>query len=90
MKVIHCPLNGPRNAQEFAYGGEVAAEPGPGAAAADWSRYVFLENNHNGIADEWWCHVPSSYWFIARRDRSDDEFVATYRVSDYFEATEPL
>ena len=90
MKVIHCPLNGPRNAQEFAYGGEVAAEPGPGAAAVDWSRYVFLENNHNGIADEWWCHVPSSYWFIARRDRSRDEFVATYTVSDYFEATEPL
>ena len=86
MKVIRCPLNGPRNAEEFVYGGDVLAEPDAEATAREWSRYVFMEDNSSGVVDEWWCHAPSSYWFIARRDRSRDEFIATCTVSDYFAA----
>ena len=85
MKVIKCPLNGPRNAQEFAYGGDVANEPDPDASVTEWSRYAFLEENLCGVVDEWWCHTASSYWFIARRDRSTDNFIETYSVRDYFD-----
>ncbi len=29
MKLMHCPLNGPRNISEFVCGGEVREEPDP-------------------------------------------------------------
>lgn len=84
MKIIHCPLNGPRNVQEFVFGGDIVAEPEPDASTKEWSNYVFIENNLCGIVDEWWCHVASSFWFIVRRDRSNDEILATYTVQEYF------
>lgn len=83
MKIIDCPLNGPRNAQEFHYGGEVLREPAADAPTRDWSQFVFLENNCSGVVDEWWCHMASSYWFIVRRDRTRDEIIATYSVQEY-------
>ena len=83
MKIINCPLNGPRNAQEFHYGGEVLREPAAGASLIEWSRYVFLEDNRSDVVDEWWCHTASSYWFIVRRDRTRDEIVASYSVQEY-------
>ena len=84
MKLIRCPLNGTRNLQEFVFGGDVVAEPEPDAAESDWSNHVFLEANLNGVVDEWWCHVATSYWFIARRDRASDEFIATWTTDEYF------
>jgi len=86
VRIIHCPLNGPRNAQEFQYGGELLNEPAAGAPAIEWSRYVLLEDNRSDVVDEWWCHTASSYWFIVRRDRTRDEIVATYSVQEYEEA----
>jgi sarcosine oxidase subunit delta len=85
MKIIHCPLNGPRNAQEFVYGGDVVNEPDPDATSMEWSRYVFLEENLCGVVDEWWCHSASSYWFVVRRDRLSDDIIETYSVRDYFD-----
>ena len=86
MKLINCPLNGPRNAQEFVYGGEVALEPEADASTREWSNFVFLEDNLTGVVDEWWCHSASSYWFIIRRNRSSDEVIATISLEDYFTA----
>ena len=41
MKIIHCPVNGPRPAQEFVYGGEVRAMPDPDAASdEEWADFV--------------------------------------------------
>jgi sarcosine oxidase subunit delta len=79
MKLIPCPLNGPRPADEFVYGGEVRAMPDPAACGdADWARYVFHRSGAPGIKQEWWCHTPSGYWFIAERDTLNDEFVTSY------------
>ena len=77
MKLIPCPLNGPRNITEFAYGGEVRAAP---AEADDehWADYVWSRENRAGTVREWWCHLPSGYWFIAERDTVLDEIVRTY------------
>jgi sarcosine oxidase subunit delta len=50
----------------------------------DWAEYVFLENNTAGVVREWWCHVPTSYWFIAERNTVTDEIVKTYPASEVF------
>ena len=89
MKLINCPLNGRRNAQEFVCAGEVKPEPSQTAAIEAWADFVFLENNLQGVVHEWWCHVPSSYWFIVTRDTATEEFIATYRPNDFFAGQTP-
>lgn len=79
MKIMHCPLNGPRNITEFAYGGEVKPMPDPASCTdAEWAEYVFFENNTAGIVREWWFHIPSGYWFVAERDTVTDTILETY------------
>jgi len=85
MKVLTCPLNGPRNISEFAAGGEVVEQPDPrDLSDPDWADHVFLSNNVHGLVREWWCHVPSSYWFVAERNTVTDEIVRTYPASEVF------
>lgn len=83
MKIINCPLNGPRNAQEFVCGGEVKLPPdqhdsGHDADIQQWVDYIFMEKNPRGVVREWWCHVASGYWFIAERNTITDAIVRTY------------
>lgn len=85
MKLIDCPLNGPRNAQEFICAGEVTEMPDPNRCTdAAWADYVFLENNTAGVVREWWCHVPTAFWFIAERNTVTDEFIRTYPAGEVF------
>ena len=85
MKILNCPLNGPRNVSEFVWGGEVKPMPDPnGATAQEWAEYVFLENNKAAVVREWWCHVPTSFWFIAERNTVTDEVIRTYPASEVF------
>jgi len=87
MKIINCPLNGPRNAQEFVYGGEVGDMPDPAACSdAAWADYIFLEENRKGVIREWWCHAPTNFWFIAERDTRTDVILKTYPASEVFGA----
>jgi sarcosine oxidase, subunit delta len=78
MKILNCPLNGPRNISEFVCLGEVKAPPSPTAATSEWSDYVFMERNPAGIVREWWSHVATSYVFIVERDTRTDMIIATY------------
>ena len=85
MKIMNCPLNGPRNILEFVWGGEVKEMPNPSTCSdAEWAEYTFLENNTAGVVCEWWCHVPSSYWFIAERNTITDEIIRTYPAGEVF------
>jgi sarcosine oxidase, subunit delta len=85
MKILNCPLNGPRNISEFVWGGEVKLMPDPaGCTDRGWADYVFIENNAAGYVREWWCHVPTSFWFIAERNTVTDEIIRTYPASDLF------
>jgi sarcosine oxidase subunit delta len=78
MKILKCPLNGPRNISEFVWGGEVKAMPDPATAGiAEWTDYLFLEDNLAGEIVEWWLHAPTNYWFIARRNTITDEILET-------------
>jgi sarcosine oxidase subunit delta len=85
MKIMPCPLNGPRNIAEFVCGGEVRPMPSPGGTGdVDWARHVFLEDNRAGVVREWWCHSATSYWFIAERDTQTDEILRTFPAAELF------
>jgi len=79
MKIMPCPVNGPRVVTEFAYWGEVREMPDPAAVTDEqWADYVFNRNCVPGIKKEWWCHTPSNTWFIAERDTERDLVLRTY------------
>ncbi|WP_439815405.1 sarcosine oxidase subunit delta [Zavarzinia sp. CC-PAN008] len=85
MKIMNCPLNGPRNISEFVWGGEVKAMPDPVSGSDDqWAEFVHLEDNVAGIVREWWYHSATSFWFIAERNTLTDEIVRTYRATELF------
>jgi len=89
MKIIHCPINGPRPLQEFYFGGQF--RPLPDATKetplsdAQWADYVFNRDGAPGIQKEWWYHTPSGTWFIAERDIVSDTFLRTYLFEEYGE-----
>jgi sarcosine oxidase subunit delta len=79
MKIMVCPLNGPRPVIEFAYGGEVRVSPDPETCSdADWSAYVFNRSGSPRVKYEWWCHIASGYWLIALRDTARDVVLDTF------------
>ncbi len=85
MKILDCPLNGPRNISEFACGGEVIEMADPDTVGdAAWADYVFGAGTARGVVREWWFHVPTAYWFIAERDTGTDEVLRTYPASELF------
>jgi sarcosine oxidase subunit delta len=78
MRIMNCPLNGPRNISEFVWMGEVRSMPDPATSAdRDWASHLFLEKQHRRRVDEWWITAPSNYWFIARRNTVTDEVLET-------------
>ena len=85
MKMMPCPVNGLRNISEFLYGGEVKDMPDPiSGSDREWSEYIFIENNINGIVKEWWMHIPTSTWFIAERCTTTDEVKNTFLPSELY------
>ncbi len=85
MKIMHCPLNGPRNISEFVWGGDVRPAIDPETCSdRDWAEHLFIEDNIAGEVDEWWLHAPSNTWFVARRNTLTDEILWTRSVDAYF------
>lgn len=79
MKIMPCPLNGPRNISEFLCLGEVRVAPDPDACDdAAWAEHLFMHDNRKNVVREWWLHVASSYWFIAERDTATDTILRTW------------
>lgn len=79
MKVMTCPINGPRPISEFTYGGEYRAMPDSQSASdAAWADYVFNRNGAPGVKLEWWCHTPSTTWFMAERDTARDAVIRSF------------
>ncbi len=87
MKIMNCPLNGPRNISEFICGREVKEMPDPSTCSNEtWAAHLFMEDNIAGEVCEWWMHTPTSFWFIARRNSVTGEIVKTYTVEDFYGA----
>lgn len=76
MKIMTCPVNGPRNIAEFQCLGPVRA------ASADEPEQLiealFYPENPLGVLQEWWRHTPSNIVFIAERHTVSDEILTTY------------
>lgn len=85
MKILECPLNGPRNITEFTYGGEYHPMPDPSASNSnEWAEHVFFHANEAAEVTEWWCHTATSYWFFAQRNTITDEIIRTFAPSEIF------
>ena len=85
MKILTCPLNGPRNISEFTYGGEFKVMPDPATCSdAEWADYVFNSDNEAGVVREWWMHNASSYWFLAERHTVTDQILRTFDAREIF------
>ena len=79
MKLMNCPINGPRPLHEFFYWGECRDMPNPDTCTdGEWVDYVFHRNGAPGVKKEWWYHMASGVWFIAVRDTQADEVKETY------------
>ena len=79
MKILECPVNGPRPLQEFHFGGEVRSMPDASTATDEqWADYVFHRSGQPAVKREWWYHIASGVWFIAERDNRTDEIQRTY------------
>lgn len=79
MKIMPCPVNGPRNITEFVYGGPVVdVEGGNSGDDEAWSEALFAPHGPPGVVREWWCHGPTGTWFIAERNTLTDEILCTY------------
>jgi sarcosine oxidase subunit delta len=79
MKIMPCPINGPRPIQEFQFGGELRDMPEPESSSDDqWADYIFNRMGEPGVKCEWWYHLPSGTWFVAERDNVTDTILCTY------------
>ena len=78
MKILTCPINGPRPVSEFVYGGEVRPMPDPSCSDAQWADYVFNRSGIPGVKIEWWYHGASGTWFLAERDGVADRVLRTW------------
>ena len=83
MKLLTCPMNGPRNIDEFQYLGPERPMPDPDTASdADWADYLFKAENRRGAMLEWWRHTPSNYVFLAERDSGTGAVLHTFDPAD--------
>ena len=87
MMLIPCPECGPRNENEFHYGGaaHVAYPEGGGHDLSDeeWGHFLFYRANPKGLMAERWLHSAGCRrWFNAVRDTVTYEFAAVYRPGE--------
>ena len=79
MKILTCPINGPRPVSEFAYAGEVRPMPDPDHCSDEqWADYVFNRSGVPGVKKEWWYHLASGVWCLADPDTVKDEVLRKY------------
>ncbi|RUU30775.1 MAG: sarcosine oxidase subunit delta [Mesorhizobium sp.] len=71
MLRIECPCCGPRDHDEFRYGGDASVtrpahgDPDPEA----WYRYVYVRTNPAGLHREFWQHlIGCRQWLVVERD----------------------
>jgi len=79
--ILDCPNCGPRNVQEFRYGGEYNPRPAPTQEvnSAAWTAYLYMRHNRLGVQKEWWYHrAGCGLWFLAERHTGNNDVFRTY------------
>jgi sarcosine oxidase subunit alpha len=86
MLLIQCPWCGPRNEDEYHYGGaaHVAYPEQPDALTdEEWSRYLFFRANAKGPFAERWSHSAGCRrWFNVVRNTATNQILAVYRSGE--------
>ena len=84
MLSINCPWCGPRDENEYAFGGEAhIARPGPGCTDAEWAQYLYFRDNPKGMHHERWQHRHGCrQWFNVARHTVSHEILAVYRLDE--------
>ena len=83
MLRIECPWCGPRNEDEFSYGGDATlTRPGDDASADAWYDYVYTRDNPAGKHTEHWQHINGCRaWITVERNTLTHEIYATAPAS---------
>ena len=70
MILLPCPWCGPRDAEEFAYVGEMRARPDPlTTSAGQWRDYLYFRRNVAGWTTErWFHHAGCRRYLVVERD----------------------
>lgn len=77
--VIECPHCGPREALEFAYGGETTQRATDTSGERAFTDYLYYRVNILGWQTEWWLHRDGCRaWFLAERHTSTNEVRSTW------------
>lgn len=82
MVLLHCPNCKDRNINEFVTRHELNPRPSDPMQTDDaqWSDYLYLQDNESGIQTEWWFHrAGCELWFLAERDTRTNRVLRTYR-----------
>ena len=82
MLLIPCPWCGPREDDEFTFGGQAdISRPADPDALSDeaWAEYLFMRDNRRGLHREQWCHTAGCRrWFIVERDTSTNRILGVH------------
>ena len=85
MLLIECPWCGPRDEQDFSYGGEahITRPSNPDKLSDEqWGEYLFMRKNPKGAHLERWVCNGCRRWFNVRRDTSTDVITAVYKIGE--------
>ncbi len=86
MLQITCPYCGPRDQDEFTFGGEahiVRPLDPDSLSEREWGDYLFMRENPKGNHKEQWCHSAAcGKWFNVVRDTVTYEIKAIYKVGE--------
>ncbi len=84
MLRIPCPHCGIRDEVEFNWHGDAhVVRPDPEVSDAEWSDYLFNENNVKGLHFERWCHTfGCGQWFNVARDTVTHEIHAVFDMGE--------
>jgi heterotetrameric sarcosine oxidase delta subunit len=76
--LLPCPICGPRDVNEFRFQGELTRRPRRSPTLRELGEYVYFRDNVAGVQREWWYHrLGCGRWFIAERDTTTNEVLAT-------------
>ena len=85
MLLIQCPWCGPRDEEDFSYGGEAhIVRPREPQKLSDeqWADYLFMRTNPKGAHRERWVCNGCRRWFNVCRDTVTHEITAVYAIGE--------
>ncbi len=82
MNKIDCPFCGPRDVEEFHYGGD-ASKRRPAPEVSDisaWVDFVYLRDNPDGFHTEFWYHETGCRSYLVMERNTTNHEVRSVRI----------